>query len=125
MAKAVLAGMLVLSLAACTGGAAKVARDGAPPEQLLGGGTRVSATIQDSLSSRTNKTGDTLHAIVSGDVREPHGGVVIPAGSSASLTIALLEPDSDQVNPEGRLSLVAATWSSRPAPRSYLRSRIH
>ncbi len=51
MAKAVLAGMLVLGHAACAGGAAKVARDGAPPEQLLAGGTRVTATIQDSLSS--------------------------------------------------------------------------
>ena len=109
MAKAVLAGMLVLGLAACTDGAAKVARDGAPSEQLLVGGTRVTATIQDSLSSRTNKAGDTLHAIVSGDVRGPHGGVVIPAGSSASLTIALLEPGSDQVNPEGRLSLVVSS----------------
>ena len=73
MAKAVLAGMLVLGLAACTGGAAKVARDGAP------------------------------------DVRGPHGDVVIPAGSSASLTFALLESGSDQVNPEGRLSLVVSS----------------
>jgi hypothetical protein len=72
MAKAVLAGMLVLGLAAYTGGAAKVARDGVPPEQLL-------------------------------------GGVVIPAGSSATLTIALLEPGSDQVNPEGRLSLAVSS----------------
>jgi hypothetical protein len=143
MAKAVLAGMLVLGLAACTGGAAKVARDGVPPEQLLGGGTRVSATIQDSLSSRTNNTGDTLHAIVSGDVKGPHGGVVIPAGSSASLTIALLEPGSDQVSADldsvphhlqvrtastdrdRGVEAFAATWSSRPAPRSYLRSRTH
>jgi hypothetical protein len=51
MAKAVLAEMLVLGLAACTGGAAEVARDGAPPEQLLADGTRVTATIQDLLSS--------------------------------------------------------------------------
>lgn len=109
MTRAVLAGMLVLGLAAYTGGAAKAARDGAPPEQLLAGGTRVSATIQDSLSSRASKTGDMLHAIVSGDVKGPHGGVVIPAGSSARLTIALLEPGNDQRSPEGRLSLVVSS----------------
>ena len=73
MAKAVLAGMLVLGLAACTGGAAKVARDGAPPEQLL-------------------------------------AGVVIPTAST------------DQAP---GVEALAAMWSSRPAPRSYLRSRIH
>jgi hypothetical protein len=109
LTKAVLAGMLVLGRGACTGGAARVARDGAPPEQLLAGGTRVTATNQDSLSSQTNKTGDTLHAIVSGDVRGPHGGVVIPAGSRASLMSALLEPSSDQVNPKGRPSLVVSS----------------
>jgi hypothetical protein len=75
----------------------------------LSSGTRVDATIQDALSSRTNKPGETLRATVSGDVRDDRGGVVIPAGSAATLTIDQLEPGSDQVRPEGRLSLVVSS----------------
>jgi hypothetical protein len=109
MKRVVLTGMLVMCLApclaACTGGAAKTAGENAPPEQALAGGTRVRATIQDAVSSQSNVKGDTLHAIVSSNVNGPHGGVVIPAGSSAKLTVALLEPGNDQTNPEGRFAL--------------------
>src|ERR1019366_1993284 len=90
MAKAVLAGMLVLGLAACTGGAAKVARDGAPPEQLLAGGTRVTATIQDLLSS--------------------------PQTSIRCRSISKSAPHR-RIKTRG-VEALAATWSSRPAPRS-------
>jgi len=75
----------------------------------LASGTRVDATIQDALSSRTNKAGETLRATVSGDVKDARGDVVIPAGSTVTLTIAQLEPGSDQVRPEGRLSLVVSS----------------
>lgn len=105
MTKLVLTGMLVMCLAACSSGAAKTAGENAPPEQALSGGTRVRATIQNAVSSASNVKGDTLRAIVSGNVNGPHGGVVIPAGSSAKLTIALLEPGSDHTTPGGRFAL--------------------
>ena|SRR5665213_4222037 len=109
MKRVILTGMAVLALAACTKGAANAAPQSAPAEQALAGGTRVRATIQDAVSSRSNVKGDTLRAIVSGNVNGAHGGVVIPAGSSAKLTIALLEPGNDQINPEGRLALVVSS----------------
>jgi len=109
MRLAVVAGVLVLSLAACSQDAKRVASEAVPPEQALEGGTRVHASIQDALSSRSNKKGDTLHAIVSGNVNGPHGGVVIPAGSNATLTVKELEPGTDQASPEGRLKLVVTS----------------
>jgi hypothetical protein len=113
---AVVAAVLVLGLGACTNGAAKdtpiadaTRSDGVRFEQSLARGTRVRATIQSAISSLTDKPGQILRAIVSGDVKGEHGGVVIPAGSDATLTIAQLEPGSDQLRPEGRLSLVVSS----------------
>ena len=117
MARLFLTGLLSLTFVACTGGAAKDASnpDGTTlsktsragsTERSLASGSRVNATIQDALSSRTNKPGESLRAIVSGDVKNARGTVVIPAGSTATLTIEQLEPGSDQVRPEGRLALV-------------------
>jgi hypothetical protein len=108
MTKAMVAGMLALGLAACATDGAKEAQ-AVPIERSLASGTRVKATIQDAMSSQTNKAGQTLHAIVSGDVKGPRGGVVIPAGSSATLTIVQLDPGTDAVRPEGRLSLVVSS----------------
>jgi len=112
-------GMLVLALAACTGGAAnEVSKDGAGAEtpdgvaragRALASGTRVGATIQEGVSSRTNKAGETMRAIVSQDVTDTRGRVVIPAGSDVTLRIAQLEPGSSQIRPEGRLSLVVTS----------------
>ena len=130
MTKTLCTGLLALGLAACNSGAAKDLPNAdasaagarraapAPAERLLASGTRVEATIQDALSSRTNKAGETLRATVSGDVVDARGGVVIPAGSAVSLTIAQLEPGSDQVRPEGRLSLVvnSVTVNGRTHP---------
>ncbi len=105
MTRTVLIGMLALGLAACGAGGAKAVGETPPPEQSLAAGARVGATIQDSLSSRVNKTGDTLHAIVSADVTGAHGGVVISAGSSATVVVTLIEPGTDPGNPQGSLSL--------------------
>jgi hypothetical protein len=120
MSRVLLTGMLALGFVACTGGAAKDvpnpdATAGSRPggdastDRLLASGTRVDASIQEALSSRTNKAGQTLRAVVSLNVKGAGGGVVIPAGSTVTLTIAQLEPGSDQVRPEGRLSLVVSS----------------
>lgn len=117
MSRSQLTGLLALGLVACSGGSAKelpgassttaggTARS-APAERTLSSGTRVEATIQNALSSRTSKPGEMFTASVAGDVKDARGRVVIPAGSTVALTIAQLEPGSDQVRPEGRLSFV-------------------
>ena len=113
-------GMLALALAACTGGAAKDAGTNAASANAISGGagiagrelasgTRVTATIQQGVTSRTNKAGETVLAVVSQNVTDENGRVVIPAGSNVTLRIEQLEPGSDQVRPEGRLSLVVAS----------------
>jgi len=113
MKRSRLMGMLVLVLTACTAGAPKGestadgALNGVPVAgSALPNGTRVAATIQTAISSRGNTAGETLHAVVSRDVTDARGRVVIPAGSRVTLEIVQLEPGSDQVRPEGRLSLV-------------------
>jgi hypothetical protein len=69
----------------------------------------VTATTQQGITSRTNKAGETVPAVVSENVTDARGHVVIPAGSTVTLSIAQLEPGSDQVRPEGRLSLVVSS----------------
>lgn len=108
-------GMLALVLAACAGGAAKdeAGADAVSGDAFgsgeLASGTRVAATIQTTISSRNDKAGETLKATVSREVTDAGGRVVIPAGSSVTLRIVQLEPGSDQVRPEGRLSLVVSS----------------
>lgn len=118
MSKSYLLGLLAIGLVACGEGAAKEVPGGAgratggsntPATRSLASGARVNATIQNALSSRTNKPGETFQAIVSGDVTNARGTVVIPAGSTVTLTINQIEPGSDQVRPEGRLSLVVSS----------------
>lgn len=117
MSRSLFTGMLALGFVACTGGAAKDGSNqdatvaGAPARagRSLASGTRVGASIQDALSSRTNRAGEPVRAVVSLDVKDARGGVVIPAGSTVTLTIAQLEPGSDQVRPEGRLALVVSS----------------
>jgi hypothetical protein len=133
MTKSLFAGMLAVGIVACSSGAAKDApnqgaakqdaattstRRTSPTERSLASGTRVQATIDAGLSSRTNKAGETLRATVSGDVSDARGNVVVPAGSTVMLTIVQLEPGSDQVRPAGRLSLVvnSVTANGRTYP---------
>ena len=109
MKELLVTGMLVMCFAACSGDVKPATHEPPPPEQALAGGTRVGATLQDAMTSRTNKKGDTLHAIISANVIGPHGGVVIPAGSTATLIVRELEPSNEQANPDGRLSLVVSS----------------
>lgn len=116
MSRSLVTGLLALGAIACSSSAAKE-----PPKEGVGAGnlssgevsgkrtlasgTRVEAAIQNSLSSRINKAGETLQASVTSDVKNAHGVVVIPAGSSVVLTIVQLDPGNDQIRPDGRLAL--------------------
>jgi hypothetical protein len=79
--------------------------DSRPSQRTLGEGTRIEATIDDALSSRQNKAGETITATVSADVRDRNGHVVIPAGSSVGLTIAQLEPATNKSQHDGKIAL--------------------
>ena len=123
-------GLITCGVAACTTGDANEApgragttargANDAPTARLVASGTRVSATLQSGLSSGINHSGETVRASVSVAVSDRHGRVVIPAGSTVTLTIDKLEPGSDQIRPEGRLwlNVTALTVHGRSYPVS-------
>ncbi|MDB4913636.1 MAG: hypothetical protein JWM95_1280 [Gemmatimonadetes bacterium] len=82
-------------------------QDGTPG--TLAAGTRVDASIQGALSSRTGKVGDSTQAIVSRNVIDGSGAIAIPAGSTVTLTVAQLNASADPASPDGTLSLVASS----------------
>jgi hypothetical protein len=117
MSRSLIVGLLVVAGVACSSSAAKeppkegsdagsVAGGETSDTRTLIGGTRVEATLQDSLSSRINKAGETVRATVTSDVKDARGVVVIPQGASVLLTVAQLDPGNDQIRPDGRLALV-------------------
>ena len=125
MSKTLLAGMLVLGLAACSSAsakeeAAKLAAAGRvssqpaqPAQRTLGSGTTIEARIQDSLSSRHNKAGETLRATVSSDVKDASGHIAIPAGSTVGLRVAQLEPATNKSQADGKIQLIVTSVTVR------------
>jgi len=128
MTRSMSLGILVLAAAACgtavakegvsdsTGGEAmprSTASVVAPASitRLLAFGTRVDASIENGFTSRTDKAGQTVTAAVRSDVKDTRGNVVIPSGSTVTLTIETLDPGNDQIRPEGRLALVVNSVS--------------
>ena len=119
MTKAITAGLLAFGLLACAGsgpkslaakgGAASDAQpsgaSSAPTARTLSVGTAVAATIQDAISSRTNSVGEHVNAIVSRDVMDDGGHVVIPGGSAIVLTIAKLGPAKNSGEADGMIAL--------------------
>jgi len=88
----------------------------APAPLMLAAGTRVPATVSDTISTRSVKAGDPFTATVSQDVKDPTGRVVIPAGSAVSGTITAAEP-APNPNSTGRIELSITTVSVKG--RSY------
>ncbi len=127
MMKLIYTGLLAVAVTACGSAAAKES----PPDSATGdlktsraehaivrstssslslaNGTRVEATIDKEFSSRTDKAGQTITATVGNAVKDAHGVIVIPSGSTVTLTIETLDPGNDQIRPEGRLSLVVSS----------------
>ena len=48
---------------------------------IVPAGTEIHATLQEDLSSKTNKTGDTFTAVVAQDVKSSNGQLAIPTGT--------------------------------------------
>jgi hypothetical protein len=126
MMKSIYAGLLAVALTACGTAAAKESPSDSATGDLktssaeravvrstgslsLANGTRVEATIDKELSSRTDKAGQTITATVSNAVKDAHGAIVIPSGSTVTLTIETLDPGNDQIRPDGRLALVVSS----------------
>jgi hypothetical protein len=113
MSKTLLAGMLAFGVGACSPASAKPeagsttarAVSNLPAERTLVSGRQVEARIQDSISSRHNKAGETLRATVSADVKDAYGRVAIPAGSSVGLRIAQLEAATNKSQDDGKIAL--------------------
>ncbi len=95
----------LVGIAACGGGTAadRAAESGksadrptasaeAPKSFTLAAGTRIDATINDSINSRHARAGNTFSASVAEDVRSPGGSVAIPAGSTVQGTIVEVSP---------------------------------
>lgn len=120
MSKTMLAAMLVFGFVACSPASAKDEPAGkagavssAPAQRTLSSGTSVEARIQDSLSSRHNKAGETLRATVSADVKDRYGQVAIPAGSPVQLRVAQLEAATNKSQADGKIALVVTSMTVR------------
>ena len=74
----------------------------APPRAAmlhLGVGTKIDVAANDTLSSRTAKTGDTFLAHVVEDVMNAQGQVVIPAGATVNGSITAVKPAPNPKTP--------------------------
>jgi uncharacterized protein YcfJ len=71
-------------------------------------GTRLDLVLNDELSSRKNKPGDTFTAKLASDVRNPSGVVVIDAGSTVNGTIVAVKPAPNRRTP-GTLTVALTT----------------
>jgi hypothetical protein len=102
----------MLGLAACSSGAAReadtpgsAANARVVTQRTLPDGARIDATMRSQVSSRTDSAGETVEAVVSNDVTNRSGVVVIPAGTTVLLRIVALDPAQDQGDHDGRLAL--------------------
>ena len=107
MSRTMLAGLAVAALAACGQGTSQTPAVGSRSAGLtLQSGTRIEATTERTISSRSDKAGETFTARVSSDVKDDRGRVVIPAGSTVNLTITELKSATDKSKADGRITVV-------------------
>lgn len=97
---------------------APAARRPAPVASQLAIGTEFAGTVVDSITSKTNRAGETMRIRVSEDVKDLQGRTVIPAGSVVSLRIDQIAPAENDADKTGKLRLtptaVEIDGSSRP-----------
>ena len=71
-------------------------------------GTKLDLTINDELSSRKNKPGDTFTAKVYSDVRDASGAIVIDEGATVNGSIVAVKPAPNRRTP-GTLTIALST----------------
>jgi predicted component of type VI protein secretion system len=74
----------------------------------LAAGTVIRATMDDSISSRRNKAGETVTATTVEDLKDPSGRTVIPAGSTIQITITAIKESENKSDKTGTLTLNVA-----------------
>lgn len=84
----------------------------APTSYTLKAGTGISLSVDDSITTRHAKPGDTFKATVSEDIRDAAGHVVIPMGSAVSGTVVAAVP-APNPRATGHLDLSVSTVAVR------------
>jgi hypothetical protein len=74
----------------------------------LASGTVIKATMDDSISSRRNKTGETITATTLADLKDARGRTVIPAGSKITMTITAIKESENKSDKTGTLTLAVS-----------------
>jgi hypothetical protein len=74
----------------------------------LASGTVITATMNDSISSRRNKAGETVTAKTIADIKDASGRTVIPAGSTIKMTITAIKESENKSDKTGTLTLSVA-----------------
>jgi hypothetical protein len=77
----------------------------AAPAPRLESGTIVATTIEQEISSKVNKVGETVTTKVATDVTDASGRVVIPAGARVKLTITEIKESENKGDTTGKLTL--------------------
>ena len=129
MTRMMLAGLALMGLVACgQGNPAAAGADSAgqnlavagndrPASRTLASGATIDVTMDRTITSRSDKAGETVLTTVGSDVRNSAGRVVIPAGSKVALTITEITPARNKSQADGTLTLQVADASIRG--RSY------
>lgn len=85
----------------------------APASRTLAIGSRINATWGRTISSSSNKEGETVTITVTSDVKDGRGRVVIPSGATVALLITDLEPATSRSDPDGKLALSVTSTTIR------------
>jgi len=111
MTRMMLAGLTMAGLIACGKTGSQPGAEGTNSDagRTLASGTEIAATTQRTISSRSDKAGETFTASVSSDVKNDRGRVVIPAGATINLTITQLEPASSKSKVDGKITVVVSS----------------
>lgn len=81
--------------------------------RTLGAGSRIDATMTQTITSRSNKAGETVTTTVAADAKDRSGRVVVPAGSTVELLITQLEPAKNKGQADGKLTFQVTAASVR------------
>jgi hypothetical protein len=111
MTNMMMAGLVAMNFLACgqatPDGTAGTARTAAA-STTLAQGTAIDVTTSRTITSRTDKAGQSLMTTVDADVRNSAGKLVIPAGSTIELIITEISPAKTKSAKDGSLTLRVA-----------------